>query len=201
MEFYRANIKFAYQIGITQGGLKSGYLAFNEPLWALQHLHKHVRIDLFGEGTEVPFKFSLIEYNSDLHQFEDYVIVIGEVTNSPVIQLEIRDPEGKIVPMHVILRTKLSSPNEPILNIGTYNHQYPRYHYNDTTLDRGLSLVGRFTIAVVREHLGWKIYVNGELYHFFFDRYSPIFAKEVFLYGRARDEGGWNIIKLIRKHS
>lgn len=87
------------------------------------------------------------------------------------------------------------------MNIGTFDAKHPRLMYNDTTLDRGINLEGRFAIAIVREHLGWKIYINGELYHFFFDRYSPLFAKEVQLFGKNEASGGWKLLKLIRKHN
>lgn len=103
--YYVMNIKTAAHIGVVDAGFKAGYLAYNEPLWAQQYVHKHVRIDQFGsEGTEVPFKFSLVEYSSELHQLEDYVVIIGEVLDSPSIQIVVKDSEGEKIPMHINIK-------------------------------------------------------------------------------------------------
>lgn len=60
----------------------------------------------------------------------------------------------------------------------------------------------KFTLAMVCEEAGWRIYFNGEEYDFFYHRFSPQYIKQIrLLASPIGSDWNWRIMKFIWKHT
>lgn len=66
---------------------------------------------------------------------------------------------------------------------------------------RIMNQTGRFTIVLVCEELGWRIYYNGEEFAFYFHQFAPKLIKQAKFLSNSDNDKNWKLLKFTIKHT